>query len=274
MSTDTIRKELFDNITMSEKLCCANFYQTDYARLLFGNSMHPGGLELTRELGQKIGITNDSKVLDVACGVGTTAIFLAKNFGCNVTGIDLGTKNVDEAIQNATKQGTISHMEFKVSDAEKIDFQDESFDHVLCECSLCLFPDKKRTSSEIYRVTRKGGRIGISDIVVRGELPQNLRDSLYRFVCVLEAKSEKEYRGYLQDAGFLNVESDDKKKTLVELLYDIKRRVFAAELLVELKKMQLEIDFGKTKRIIRELQECTESGMLSYVLITGKKGLP
>ncbi|MDE1767204.1 MAG: methyltransferase domain-containing protein [Thaumarchaeota archaeon] len=256
---------------MNEKLCCANFYQTDYARLLFGNSMHPGGLGLTKELGNKISITKGSRVLDVACGSGTSAILLAKNFGCHVTGIDLGAKNVDEAIQNAAREGTSDYTEFKTSDAEKIEYQDESFDYVLCECSFCLFPDKKITSNEIYRVTRKGGKIGISDIVLRGELSQNLRDSLYRFVCVLEAKSENEYAGYLQDAGFHRINFDDKKETLLELLDDIKKRVFAAELLLGLKKIQLEIDLDKTKRIIRELRECVESGLLSYVLITGQK---
>lgn len=256
---------------MNEKLCCTNFYQTDYAKLLFGNSMHPGGLELTKEIGNKIGITKNSKILDVACGIGTSAIFLAKNFGCRVTGIDLGAKNISGAMKNSASEGTSDYTEFKVSDAEKIEFPDETFDHVVCECAFCLVPDKKRASDEIYRVTKKGGSIGISDIVVRSELPQNLRDSLYRFVCVLEAKNEKEYVGYLHDAGFQKVESEDKKETLLSLLDDIKKRVFAAELLMGLKKMQLEIDLDKTKKIINELHECVNSGLLSYVLITGKK---
>lgn len=256
---------------MSEKLCCADFYQTDCARLLFGASMHPGGLELTREIGQKIGITRNSDVLDMACGIGTTAIFLAKNFGCQVTGIDLGAKSIEIAIQNTTKEGTRSLTEFKVSDAEKIDFQDESFDCVVCECSLCLFPDKKKTLAQIHRVTRNGGRIGISDIVIRGDLPQALKDLLYRFVCVLEAKSEKEYTSYLREAGFHNVISYDKKETLLALLDDIRKRLFAAELFLGLKKMQLEIDLDKTKRIVEELRECTKSGLISYALITGEK---
>lgn len=74
------------------KKCCADFYQTDIIRLLFGNSIHPGSLALTRELAEKMGLVRESNVLDVACGVGTTAIFIAKTFGCNVTGIDLGQK--------------------------------------------------------------------------------------------------------------------------------------------------------------------------------------
>lgn len=256
---------------MNEKLCCANFYQTDYARLIFGASMHPGGLGLTKELGNKIGITKNSKVLDVACGVGTSAIFLAKSFGCHVTGIDLGAKNVDEAVKNSASEGTSAYTEFKVSDAEKIEFPDEAFDHVVCECAFCLTPDKKRASDEVYRVTKHGGSIGISDIVVRGNLPQNLRDALYRFVCVLEAKNEKEYVDYLHDAGFQKVESEDRKETLLVLLDDIKKRVFAAELLIGLGKMKLEIDLDKTKKIIQELRQCVDSGLVSYVLITGKK---
>ena len=212
---------------MSIKKCCADFYQADLTRLLFGDSMHPGGLQLTNELAKKIGIVKESKVLDVACGFGTTAIFIAKNFGCHVTGIDLAKKNTEEARKISLTEGTSELTDFRLSDAENIDFKDESFNYVLSECSFCLFPDKKKAAEEIYRVIRKQGRIGLSDIVVRGEIPPNIKDALNQFVCLFEAESERQYMQYLDDAGFSNIQINDKKYDMLRLLDDIKKRIFA-----------------------------------------------
>src|SRR5205823_12263086 len=66
------------------KSCCANLYETDVARLLLGDSFHPGGLALTERLGQLLRLCPDDVVLDVAAGRGTSAVHLAKLFGCRV----------------------------------------------------------------------------------------------------------------------------------------------------------------------------------------------
>ena len=76
------------------KSCCAVAYQSDFARLLLGDSFHPGGLALTKRLGKLLALSPSDHVLDVACGLGESAIFLATQFGCRVTGIDLGETNV------------------------------------------------------------------------------------------------------------------------------------------------------------------------------------
>jgi ubiquinone/menaquinone biosynthesis C-methylase UbiE len=257
------------------KKCCVDFYQTDLVRLLFGDSMHPGSLELTNELAEKIEIVKESKVLDVACGFGTTAIYIAKNFGCYVTGIDLSEKNVLEAKKISLMEGTSNLTNFKVSDAENIvDFGDETFDYALSECSFCLFPDKKKASEEIYRVIRKQGRIGLSDIVISQQIPQNVKDTLNKFVCILEAENERQYTKYLETAGFTNIQFYDKKYAILKLLDDIKKRIFAVELLSGLGKVKItnvEEDLAKTKSVIREVGEWINSGMISYALITGDK---
>src|SRR6516162_11424559 len=79
------------------KQCCARLYESDLARFLLGDSFHPGGLQLTGQMGRMIGLTPTSRVLDVACGKGTTAVFLAKEFECDVVGIDYGEQNVAAA---------------------------------------------------------------------------------------------------------------------------------------------------------------------------------
>ena len=88
---------------MSEdvKSCCATLYESDMARMLLGDSFHPGGLSLTKRLGDLLGLKPGMRVLDVASGKGESAIFLAQTFGCAVTGIDFGAVNVEQASARA-----------------------------------------------------------------------------------------------------------------------------------------------------------------------------
>src|SRR6516165_134439 len=72
------------------KSCCAAIYQSDFARMLLGDSFHPGGLRLTARLGERLGLGLSIRVLDVASGKGESAISLAQRFGCEVVGIDFG----------------------------------------------------------------------------------------------------------------------------------------------------------------------------------------
>ncbi len=258
---------------MSEiKKCCTDFYQTDTIRLLFGDSIHPGGLALTRELAEKIGFAGGDNVLDIACGIGTSGVFIAKTFGCHVTGIDLGQKNIEEAIKISSAQNTSELTNFRVADAEGLNFIEEKFDVILCECSFCLFPDKKKSAEQMFRVVKRNGKIGISDFVLRGELPQKLRSGLRQFACVLEANTETDYFEYLESAGFKHLHIYDKKHSILQLLDNIKKRLFAAELLIGLGKAKIDnLNLDNIKKTLWEVQECVNSGILSYALIIGEK---
>lgn len=79
------------------KSCCAAVYGSDWARLLLGDSFHPGGMALTTRLGELVGLGPDDRVLDVAAGRGTSAIHLARRFGCAVVGVDLSAASVAAA---------------------------------------------------------------------------------------------------------------------------------------------------------------------------------
>src|ERR1700722_12974804 len=84
------------------KSCCAALYESDFARMLLGDSFHPGGQRLTALLGGQLGLTSAARVLDVASGKGESAIFLARQFGCRIVGVDFGSQNVVEANSRAT----------------------------------------------------------------------------------------------------------------------------------------------------------------------------
>src|SRR6266581_4141441 len=140
------------------KACCAAVYQNDYVRLLLGNSFHPGGAELTGHLGEVLGLGPADHVLDVASGKGTSAFVLADAFGCRVTGLDYGERNVAEA--NAANHPLCN---FRPGDAERLPFPDASFDAVISECAFCTFPDKPTAAGEMQRVLKPYGRLGLTD---------------------------------------------------------------------------------------------------------------
>ena len=103
--------------TTELKSCCANLYESDWAKILMGNSFHPGGLALTRRLGNLLNLRPGQHILDVAAGKGTSAIFLAQQFGCRVTGVDFGADTVAEAISNAEKSGVTGLVWFALNGA-------------------------------------------------------------------------------------------------------------------------------------------------------------
>src|SRR5258708_37049395 len=104
------------------KSCCATLYESDFARLLLGDSFHPGGLRLTQRLGEQLQLGPRARVLDAASGKGESAIFLARRFGCEVVGIDFGAANVKEAGDRAAAAGVAELVSFRQGDAGEIDF--------------------------------------------------------------------------------------------------------------------------------------------------------
>lgn len=253
---------------MEVKQCCADFYENDAVKLIFGQSLHPGGLGLTKELVEKLGIKKNDRVLDIASGTGTSAIFLAKNFECNVTGIDFSKKNVEEAINNASRENVSKLVDFRLGDAEKLDFGDESFDFVIAECSFCLFPDKKKASDEMHRVLKTDGKLGMSDVVVRDKLPEKMRDAFYRFICVEDARSEQEYKMILESSGFKNFFFEDKKNDVVNMLEEIRKKIFVLEIAKGINKINLEVDFNDIRKNLKDIRECVDNDIISYGLMT------
>src|SRR5689334_3666393 len=94
------------------KQCCAQLYESDLAKILLGDSFHPGGLKLTERLGELLHLTPASRVLDVASGKGTSAFFLAERFGCHVVGTDYGSQNIAQANEIAATKGLSSRVHF------------------------------------------------------------------------------------------------------------------------------------------------------------------
>ncbi|GIU84582.1 MAG: hypothetical protein KatS3mg008_1357 [Acidimicrobiales bacterium] len=143
------------------KACCVAVWGIDLLPLLLGASYHPGGLEVTGRLAELMGLTRGEVVLDVASGIGTTALFLASMYHVRVVGVDMGVSQCGRAMRRASSAGLSSRVSVVVGDAERLPVSDDSLDAVVCECALCTFPDKPTAARELARVVRPGaGRCG------------------------------------------------------------------------------------------------------------------
>jgi len=254
------------------KQCCARLYESDLTRFLLGDSFHPGGLKLTGQLGRMLGLSSASRVLDAACGNGTTAVFLAKEFGCEVFGIDYGDQNVAAARSLAHAEHVDARVQFERSDAETLPFTDESFDAVICECAFCIFPDKAAGAREFFRVIRRGGRVGISDLTRAEVLSKDLDGLLAWVACIGDAQTVEGYVAYLRSAGFSLDSIEQQSEALEEMVDQVRMKLLGAEIMAGLKKLRLpDVDLGAAKRMASSAMTAVKQGQLGYVLIRATK---
>jgi SAM-dependent methyltransferase len=256
------------------KVCCATFYQSDLVRILLGDVFHPGGLELTARLGAAIGLKEGEHVLDIACGRGVSAVYLAERFGCHVTGVDFGAENIDAAQALAAEHGTIHLTAFRHGDAEGLPFDDCMFDAVISECSFCTFPDKSSAAAEMARVLRPGGRLGLTDMTVSGPLPEDVQSLLAWVACVAGAGTAGDYVATLRKAGFASFVVEDQRGALLGMVRDVRRKLLGVELAAGLGKLKLgDLDLEEGKRLARRAVELIEGGSVGYTLIAAERGL-
>ncbi len=255
------------------KTCCAALYESDWARLLLGDSFHPGGVPLTLRLGEALGLDPEARVLDVAAGQGTSAIALAGRFGCEVVGVDFGADAVRGANEAAARAGLADRVRFERGDAERLPFADGAFDAVICECAFCTFPDKRAAAAEFARVLRPGGRAGLSDLTRAGALPPELDDLLSWIACIADAQPVERYVAYLTEAGLPVELVEPRNEALTEMGEGIRAKLLGAELLVKLKKVSLpgDIDFARAKGLARAAAEAVQRGQLGYAIVVGQK---
>lgn len=254
------------------KSCCAAVYQSEFARMLLGDSFHPGGLRLTGRLGELLELGPGRRVLDVASGKGESAIFLALHFGCEVVGIDFGDGNIAEANERARVAEVERLATFQQGDAEQLDLPDASFDAVICECAFCTFPNKQAAAGQFFRVLKPGGRVGLSDLTRSGSLPQELDSLLAWVACIADARPVEEYAEYLAIAGIGGVRVEPHNEALAEMVRSIQGKLLGAELMMKLKSVQLEgLDLAQAKSMARAAADAVRAKTLGYVLIVGQR---
>ena len=128
-----------------------------------GLTKHMGGLAATEELFRLCEISADDEVMEVGCGVGQSAVFLAKRYGCRVVGVDISQSMVDRAWERARRVGIEEQVEFRVANIVDLPFEDDRFD-VVCGESITVFAsDHAKAISEYTRVVKSGGLVGLNE---------------------------------------------------------------------------------------------------------------
>lgn len=132
---------------------------------------HSLGLNATADIAVLAGVAADSAVLDVGCGVGGPARFLAATYGCAVTGVDLSEPFVEAARYLTMRTGLEDRVRFETSDATSLPFDAGAFDVVLLQHVAMNIADRAGLYRELRRVLKAGGRLATFDVVLTGESP-------------------------------------------------------------------------------------------------------
>ncbi len=146
-------------------------------------------------------------VLDLGSGGGIDVLLSARRVGPTgkAYGLDMTDDMLDLARRNQRDAG-VENVEFLKGEIEAIPLPDASVDVIISNCVINLSSDKARVLREAFRVLKPGGRFAVSDIVVRGEVPEVVRRSVELWIgCVAGALEEGEYERLLADAGFEHV---------------------------------------------------------------------
>ncbi len=263
-------QESTDEISSEDvKACCAQIYQSDWSKLLLGDSFHPGGTELTRDLARALRLAPGQRVLDVAAGPGTSAIALAQYTGCTVLGIDYGATAVEQATRAAQNAGVEHLVTFQQGDAERLPVADGTFDAVICECAFCTFPRKSVAAAEFRRVLRPGGLLGMSDLTRQGAVPPELQGLLAWIACIADALPLDEYTHYLTAAHLTVQHVEQRHDALTTMVREIQTRLLGTELLVKLKKIELpgNLDFEQARTTAKAATSAIKAGTFGYAML-------
>src|SRR5665213_1158301 len=145
-------------------------------------------------------------VLDLGSGGGIDVLLSARRVGPTgkAYGLDMTGEMLELARRNQREAG-VENVEFLEGNIEAIPLPDESIDVIISNCVINLSGDKRRVLAEAFRVLKPGGRFAVSDVVVRGEVPPSVRESMELWVgCIAGALEESEFARLLSEVGFEN----------------------------------------------------------------------
>jgi len=188
-------------------------------------------------------------VLDLGSGGGFDCFLAARRVGKagKVIGVDMTPEMIEKARENARKGG-FSNVEFRLGEIEKLPVANDSVDVIISNCVINLSPDKRKVFKEAFRVLKSGGRLMVSDIVLRRELPEAILNSVSAYVgCISGAVLKEEYLGALSAAGFREIDIiDEQRFPIGDMAHDV-----TAQAVVEA--------YGTSPEKIRDLEDSVVS---------------
>jgi len=171
----------------------------------------PDGANLGLGCGNPVAIASLKEgdvVLDLGSGAGFDAFLASPRVGKTgkVIGVDMTPEMIKKARANASK-GNYANVEFRLGEIEKLPVEDNSIDAIISNCVINLSPDKESVFSEALRVLKPGGRLMVSDLVLKKDLPEIIKESVEAYVgCLAGAIMKDDYLDYIKKAGFKNIE--------------------------------------------------------------------
>ncbi|HNP23645.1 MAG TPA: arsenite methyltransferase [Panacibacter sp.] len=214
---------LQDKATNQSSCCGAGGCSTEVYNIMADDYTQLEGYHPDADLGLGCGlptqfakIRKGDVVIDLGSGAGNDAFIARHETGetGKVIGIDFTPAMIDKARQNAELRG-FNNVEFRQGDIEKMPVTANTADVIVSNCVLNLVPNKDAVIREIYRVLKPGGHFSISDIVLEGQLPKQIREAAEMYAgCVAGAIQKQVYLELIEGNGFTNM-SIQKDKAII-----------------------------------------------------------
>ena len=214
----------FQDKTTNETTCCGVGATGGTYTIMADSYANLPGYNPDADLGLGCGLPTQfaqinagDTVLDLGSGAGNDCFVARAETGAEgkVIGVDFTPEMIKRARVNAEKRG-FNNVEFRQGDIEDLPVTDASVDVVVSNCVLNLVPDKAKVFSEIFRVLKPGGHFSISDVVLLGDLPDNLKNAAEMYAgCVSGAIQMDDYLELARAAGFEELTVQKQKPILI-----------------------------------------------------------
>ncbi|MFH1929128.1 MAG: methyltransferase domain-containing protein [Chloroflexota bacterium] len=181
-----------------------------------GSTEHLGGIYATQRLVESCCIAPGQVVLDIGCGTGYTASYLAQKYQARVVAIDISPRSVEEARKRVFKEGISHQVTILQADAHHLPFSANAFDTIVVE-SVLAFCDAAQVFLEMQRVLRAGGVLGVNELTLLKPPPEELI-TLLTGALSIQSFQEREWRSIFKSGGFVEVVSTAHRFNLWEQL--------------------------------------------------------
>ncbi|MEE8045297.1 MAG: class I SAM-dependent methyltransferase [Dehalococcoidia bacterium] len=252
--------------------CCSIIYSHPLATWLIGESFHPGGLALTDELASLTDLGPGMRLLDAGCGRGASTVHLAESTGCEAVGLTLESDGVERGTSLAEATGVSDRVQFVQDDILHMDTVVGEFDVVLMECVLSTLEQKPESLRQLYRITKPGGFIALTDVTVSAELPDSLKGSIGAALCMADARDLDEYMSLVEEAGFKVKEYRSAKEAVHQLIKKIGTRLMIADAAIGLGSLNVDRSLiVDAREALKTASKLVDKGTLGYGLFVAQR---
>lgn len=225
----------------------------DFLSTLGIEGAHPGGMNLTKAIFKREKIGRTSRILDVGCGTGQTAAYLAYKYGANVTGIDINPIMVAQAKRRMKNDRLpVKIMEGSI---EKIQIPANQFDFIISE-SVLSFVNKPKALNEIYRLLKNGGRFIAIEQTINQRLYEKEENEIKHFYGFDALSTKKDWVAILKQAGFEHIRI--QKNSAIDSEYDLQFPDDIEPELNEILEKHLDITFKYRGNLGYRIYSCTK----------------